>query len=587
MKTEKFLLHESPEPKQVPLSQRGIKGGFKCFLLIGFLLFFSTAIKAQVLEKIDRGVIALTINDKAVFVSWRLFRDDPVNVAFNIYRQDIGYGDFVKVNNEPVSNSTNFIDESVIGGHGYHYKIRTMINSIESESPGETYVFTLDGNQPWVSIKLKDEVELKRIGIGDLDGDGAYDFVIQHPNFNVDPYHKPGYWKRSPEPYKLDAYSSKGEYMWRHEMGWSIETGTWYSPYMVFDVDQDGKAEVYAKAGEGDPREPDGHVLTGAEYLVKLDPLTGKILKKQDWISKEGFESYNYWSRNFLTVAYLDGINPSLIMQRGTYTVIKTEALDKNLKPIWKWASLGEYEKYKGQGAHAMMTGDIDGDGKDELVPGTYALDDNGVPIWHTGLGHNDAGYIADILPNRPGYEIFYGIESRSSKNGVCLVDAKTGEIIWGYDGSTYHVHDQAMIGDITDEYPGIECYAGEAKGGDKFFLYTADGKRISDKNLWGLSPRAVWWDADEQKEIVYQNKILEYNGDIDFEIEGKVLIVADILGDWREEIVTSLPGELRIYSTNILSDKKKVCLMQNHLYRMAVADATMGYYNAPQIGFK
>jgi rhamnogalacturonan endolyase len=178
-------------------------------------------------------------------------------------------------------------------------------------------------------------------------------------------------------------------------------------------------------------------------------------------------------------------------------------------------------------------------------------------------------------------------VESRSPKNGVCLVDAKTGEIIWGYEESTYHVHSQAMIGDITDEYPGIECYAGEAKGGDKFFLYTADGKRISDKNLWGLAPRAVWWDADEQKEICYDNKVLEYNGDIDLEIEGKVLIVADILGDWREEIVTSLPGELRIYSTNIVSDKKKVCLMQNHLYRMAVADATMGYYNAPQVGFK
>ncbi len=96
-----------------------------------------------------------------------------------------------------------------------------------------------------------------------MDGDGAYDFVLQYPDFNVDPYYRPGYWKRSPEPYKLDAYSSKGEFLWRHNMGWAIETGTWYSPYMVFDVDQDGKAEVYAKAGEGDPREMDGHVLTG------------------------------------------------------------------------------------------------------------------------------------------------------------------------------------------------------------------------------------------------------------------------------------------------------------------------------------
>ena len=555
------------------------------FLAIFFL--FSFFLKAQVQEKIDRGIVALTVSSDTVYVGWRLFKDDPKNIEFNIYRQDIGFEDFIKVNEKPVSNSTNFFDLTIKPGHGYNYKIKTINNGEELDQPGEGYVFTLTESVPFYSIKLKDNVTLKRIGFGDLDGDGAYDFVMQSPDFNVDPYYRPGYWKRSPETYKLDAYSSKGKHLWQYDMDWAIETGTWYSPYMVFDIDQDGKAEVYAKAGEGDPREIDGHVLKGAEYLVKLDGENGTLIKKQNWISKEGFEQYNYWSRNFLTVAYLDGINPSLVMQRGTYSVIKTEALDKNLNPIWKWISLGEDKKYKGQGAHAIMTGDIDFDGKDELVFGTSALDDDGLPMWHTGLGHNDAGYIADILPDRPGYEIFFGVESRSEKNGVCVVDAKTGEIIWGYKGSTHHVHSQAMIGDITDEYPGIECYAGEAKGGDKFFLYSADGKRLSDQNLWGLAPRAVWWDADNLKEICFENKVFDYNGETKLEIEGKVLIVADIIGDWREEIVTSLPGEVRIYSTNILSDKKEICRMQNHLYRMAVADATMGYYNAPQVGFK
>ncbi len=560
----------------------------KRFLFILTFSFLTPIISpAQVNELLDRGVVALTVEEGSVYVGWRLLKDDPENVAFNVYRQDIGLGNFERINENPVTGSTNFMDNTAEPGHGYHYKVKTVINGIERETLGKAYVFTLTGNQPWYSIKLKENVTLKRVGIGDLNGDGAYDFVVQHPDFNVDPYFRPGYWKRSPEPYKLDAYSSDGDFLWRHNMGWAIETGTWYSPYMVFDVDQDGKAEVYAKAGEGDPREIDGHVLQGPEYLVKLDPQTGKLLKKQAWISREGFESYNYWSRNFLTVAYLDGVNPSLIMQRGTYTVIRTEALDKNLHPIWSWESTGQYENYKGQGMHGLLTGDIDEDGKDELVIGTAALDDNGVPMWRTGLGHNDAGYIADIDPNRPGYEIFYGIESRSPKNGVCLVDAKTGEIIWGYEGRTHHVHSQGMIGDLTDEHPGIECYAGEAKGGDKFFLYNARGERLSDKNLWGLAPRAVWWDADEQKEICYNNKVIDYDGTEKLDIKGDILIVADIIGDWREEILTSLPGELRIYSTNIISDKKRVCLMQNHLYRMAVADASMGYYNAPQVGFE
>ena len=69
--------------------------------------------------------------------------------------------------------------------------------------------------------------------------------------------------------------------------------------------------------------------------------------------------------------------------------------------------------------------------------------------------------------------------------------------------------------------------------------------------------------------------------------VSGSVRLVGDITGDWREEIITSVGGELRIYSTNIPANSRKVCLMQNHLYRMAVADSTMGYYNAPQVGFK
>jgi rhamnogalacturonan endolyase len=556
-------------------------------IILVMVVLWPIVTTAQVREKINRGVVALTVKEGTVYVGWRLLASDPEDVAFNVYRKDIGLGDFEKLNDTPVTESTNFLDTSASPGHGYRYKIRTVSSNAERETLGQAYVFTLTGNRPWFSIKFEDEVSLKRVGIADLDGDGAYDFVVQHPDFNVDPYHRPGYWKRSPETYKLDAYSSQGKFLWRYNMGWAIETGTWYSPYMVFDVDQDGKAEVYAKAGEGDPRELDGHVLEGHEYLVKLNGQTGALLDRRAWLSREGFNSYNYWCRNFLTVAYLDGIHPSLIMQRGTYTIIKTVALDKDLNPIWKWASVGEYAKYRGQGQHGLMTGDIDLDGRDELVIGTAALDDNGIPMWRTGLGHNDAGYIADIDPDRPGYEIFYGIESRSAKNGVCLVEAKTGKIIWGYDGSTHHVHGQAMIGDLTDEYPGIECYAGEAKGGDKFFLYTAKGKRLSDKNLWGLSPRAVWWDADAQKEICYKNRVIEYDGKEKQTIEGDVLIVADIIGDWREEIVTSVPGELRIYSTNTIADSRKVCLMQNHLYRMAVADATMGYYNAPQVGFK
>jgi len=544
---------------------------------------FSQAIQD---EKIDRGVVALTIDGTHAYIGWRLLVTDPADISFNLYRKQAGIGDYQKINQEPVRSVTNYIDETVKPGNAYRYRIYSVINNKEIQTPGESTVFMLTANQPWFSIMLKTKAQLKRLGIGDLDGDGAYDFVIQSPDFNVDPYYMPGYWKRSPEPYILDAYTSKGQFLWSYDMGWSVETGTWYSPYMVYDIDGDGFAEVYAKAGEGDPREIDGHVLEGPEYLVKIDGKTGKIIRKTDWLSKEGFlGNYNYWSRNFLTVAYLNGKSPSLIMQRGTYTIIKTIALDRNLTKEWYWESTGEYEKFKGQGQHGIMQGDVDFDGKDELIIGTFALDHDGKPMWYTGLKHNDAGYLADIDPSRPGMEIFYGIESRSPKNGVCLVDAATGEIIWGFEGKTTHVHSQGMVADIDPDYPGMECYAGEAKGGDQFFLYSSTGKRLSDKDMGSLTPRPVWWDADNLKELNINDLLLKYKGDTLMKLEGKVVMVGDIIGDWREEIVTSLPGELRIYSTNIPASDRKVCLLQNRQYRLGLANSTMGYFYPPQLG--
>ncbi len=536
-------------------------------------------------ERLDRGVVAMSKEEGVVYVGWRLLSSDPEDIGFNVYRLQINEDkEYKKLNDKPIINSTNYLDKEAKTRMAYRYKVKAVINGNETEASGSAYAYCVPWNKPYISIQLQGDYQVRGAAIADLDGDGEYDYVIKQPSFNTDPYYKPRYWKRSKEPYKLEAYNSKGEFMWRYNMGWAIETGTWYSPYVVYDVDCDGFAEVYTKSGEGDPRELDGRVLIGPEYLAKIDGRTGKIVKKINWLGKGGFDNYNYASRNFLATAYLDGKKPSLIMQRGTYTIIKTAAYDANMNQEWYWESSGEDEKFKGQGQHGLITADIDGDGRDELVIGSGALDDNGKALWTTGLRHPDIGYVADIDPQRPGLEIFYGIEPGRKSNGVCLVSARDGKILWGYNGPTKHVHGQGMAADINAEHPGMECYAGE-QDGSQYWLYNAAGERISNQSLGTLSPRAVWWDDDPQKEIAAQGKIFSLYGETHLEIEGRVIAVADCLGDWREEIITGLNGELRIYSTTILSEKRRVCLMQDRQYRMGVAAGSMGYYYPPQIG--
>ena len=58
--------------------------------------------------------------------------------------------------------------------------------------------------------------------------------------------------------------------------------------------------------------------------------------------------------------------------------------------------------------------------------------------------------------------EIFYGIEPwHDDGNGICLVDAKTGRMLWNFGQPTKHIGN-AMIADIDPNNPGLELWATE-----------------------------------------------------------------------------------------------------------------------------
>jgi rhamnogalacturonan endolyase len=553
-------------------------------------------------ERLGRGLVACSRADTSVYLSWRLLAEDPDGVAFNIYRKIVGAvpdNDWVKVNREPVAGSTDWVDRGsdfhFLEGNtpkiheAHRYRVTKLVNGREEVEPGaETFVFFRLGNHGCHSILLEDpESSVSKLGIGDLDGDGAYDYVVLlNPRVYVDPGTCEDCWQRSRDTYKMEAYSANGKFLWRYDLGWAIETGIWLAPFMVYDLDGDGRAEVYVKAGEGDPREADGHVISGAEYLVKLDGRTGKVLQRRPWISRniERQRSYDWTSRNFMSIAFLDGKRPSLLMQRGNYGLIRIEAMNKNLETEWTFESAGANEHCWGCGGHNIRVADIDGDGRDEIIPGTFALDDNGKPLWSLQLFHNDGGEVTDIDPDRPGMEIFYNIETGVPRNGVCMVDAATGRFLMEYDHPTEHVHDQATIADWDPAHPGMEIWCGPDRGDtlQRPFLFSARGERLSESFRLPGSP--VWWDDDEYKELVGEGKVFKFGGDtLQWNVESGIPV--DLFGDWREELITFPRGEIRIYATLLPAGNRKVCLMQDHQYRMGVAAFSVGYSTEPQLG--
>jgi rhamnogalacturonan endolyase len=335
--------------------------------------------------------------------------------------------------------------------------------------------------------------------------------------------------------------------------------------------------------------------------------MTGKEIDKADWILRgPSFGDYNRNNRCQMAVAYLDGKTPCILIAKGTYRRMVVEAYQLNnnkLEKLWRWDGDEENPVIRSQGAHGISICDVDGDGRDEIILGSAVLDDNGTLLWSAGLGHPDKVYVTDIDPNHPGPEIFFACEVKHEDGqGVSIRDAKTGQTIWKIGQTTFHVGD-GMVADIDPNRPGLECFATEdRKGGstDKYLL-DAKGKLFATNEEVPGCRNWIWWDADKVRETIGRKarpggpnfsgestfSIVKYKGDnLTKSLKGRIVMTADLTGDWREEIVTALPNELRVYSTTIPATDRRVTLMQDNTYRQTITTNTLGYQQSPVPSF-
>ncbi|MGN6645242.1 MAG: rhamnogalacturonan lyase [Cytophaga sp.] len=571
------------------------------------------------LEKLDRGVVAVSMGGTKVFVSWRWLGTED-DITFNLYRNGI------KINSSPLA-VTNYTDNS--GNATAVYTVTSIINGVEQ--PASV------GVTPWAQKYLRIPLNVPASGstptgeaytyspndcsIGDVDGDGTHEIFLKWDPSNSKDNSQSGYTGNV----YIDCYTMSGTFLWRIDLGKNIRAGAHYTQFLVYDFDGDGKAEMACKTADGtkdgtgkvigdgnaDYRKSNGYILDGPEYLTVFNGKTGAAMSTVNYTPARGTVSSwgdNYGNRvdRFIAaVVYLDGIHPSMIFGRGYYTRLVRSAWDfKNGQLVQRWifdSNNSGNSGYFSMGNHQMTVGDMDGDGKQELCNGASTIDDNGKGLWTNGLGHGDALHMSDMDPDLEGLEIWQCHEepARYGNYGVEFKGSKTGQPIWGLGGGDHGDVGRAMAADIDPRYKGYECWSTSSP------MYTCKGVVI------GTSRPSVnfglYWDGDLQRELLDGTKIdkwdylnsssarlaslydASYGGGASCNgTKQTPNLSGDLFGDWREEVIlhSADNASLLIYSTTIASNYKFRTLLHDPQYRVAIAWQNSSYNQPPHLGY-
>ncbi len=581
-------------------------------------------------EDLGRGVVAIRESENAVCLSWRYLSSDPVQTTFNVYRNG-------KKIAEVPSNVGTFYKDLYAGNEKIVYTVKAVVDGKEQQNKCESYTLPADAPMGYLQIPLDKPADgvtpagdaftysANDASIGDVDGDGQYEIILKWDPSNAHDNSHDGYTGNV----LVDCYHLTGEKLWRIDLGRNIRAGAHYTQFMVFDLDGDGKAEVVMKTADGtvngkgqvigkadaDYRETgiandkgrtrslQGRVMKGNEYLTVFSGLTGEALKTIDYVPARG--NIQDWGDNYANrcdrflacVAYLDGMHPSVVMCRGYYTRTVLAAFDwdgKELTQRWVFDSNDPGEEgYAGQGNHNLRVGDVDGDGCDEIVYGSCAVDHDGKGLYTTGMGHGDAMHLTCFAPDMQGLQVWDCHENK--KDGSSFRDAATGEILFQIK-STMDVG-RCMAADIDPNNWGLEMWSSDSHG-----IRNVQGDVIASVPQSMPVNMAVWWDGDLLRELLDKNTISKYDWEegvcrplIEFEgaafnngTKSNPCLQGDLIGDWREEVlVREIDSRaLRLYVTTIPTQYRFHTFLEDPIYRISIATQNVAYNQPTQPGF-
>ena len=412
----------------------------------------------------------------------------------------------------------------------------------------------------------------------------------------------------------------------------------------------DGKGWYSGAAIARDQNDPStattcGLIMEGPEYISICRGYDGREITRVDNIPRGGSGSKasraKYWSeywgddygnrmdRFFIGVAYLDGIpdeatgvrtsNPSLIISRGIYHNWQVWALDlkgNKLETRWKFDTAEHSSKWLSMCSHSFRVADLDDDGKDEILYGSAAIDDDGSELWCTGNGHGDCLCVGKFIKDRSGLQIVASFEEPGNYNGQghgygCqVIDARDGGLITGHGaGSTTDVG-RCIVADIDPDSPNFEYWSSLQEG-----VFSCSGSGlVSSTYPTGIGGGvlynvAIYWSGQPTREMLDRACVVSYKENPDVNKTNKTRLVyfgtygsndgnhstkynpcyyGDFLGDYREEVImgSSDMKSIYIFSTNHPTEFRLPHLMTDHNYDMSQAMQNMGYNQGTNLGY-
>jgi hypothetical protein len=558
------------------------------------------------MENLDRGVVAVKVSG-GVYVGWRMmgyeYTGTDSDTSYNLYK------DGTKL--ASVTDSTNYLDAA--GTSSSKYTVSCVLKGVEGPQSSAPAVWA----QQYLSIPISPPsgYSANDASTGDLDGDGKLDIVLKWDPPNSKDSASAG----TTDPCIIDGYTMAGKKLWSINVGMNIRAGAHDTQFSVYDFDGDGKAEVSFKTAPGtkdgtgaflktgpaagadntkDYRNANGMALGGPEWLTVFSGVTGAELATLDYPVPWGQAN---WGDPSATQAnrshrYNGGVSfvsdtgtgktatgrPSIIQQRGYYTRLTVSAYnwrDAKMAKVWTFdsSSTAGGTAARGQGCHSCMTGDVDGDGAMEIIPGSSTINSDGTLRCTTGLGHGDALHVGALIKGK-GLQVYLPHETDGGQDShsadTCASNFKvTGSGDNGRGVAEWVSSTAAASASCSSGVGSVYCADGSAgapSAGSNFLIYFNASETRSTMNGTTLPGASTTGTAS-------------CNG-----TKSTPTLTADLLGDWREEAVLRESGNtaLRVYTTVAVTKRRIYTLMHDPTYRMQVSFEQSSYNQPPHVGF-